>query len=77
MSILIMIASPSYPERATFGSFVLIVIAIQSKLKNISGEAIINRRILVDCIFFIGWLGSLASIIILAFVRSRGVYIPG
>ena len=76
-SVLVMVMSPSYPVRATFGSFVLLVIAIQKNLDDIKRKEIIIRRIMLDCLVFVGWMGSLASVIILAYVRSKGVYIPG
>lgn len=78
-SILIMVLSPSYPQRATFGSFVLILVAVFSNLCSYLEKEPDNCLImrLFSIVLWMGMLGTFLSIIILAGVRNMGVYIPG
>lgn len=78
LSILIMIASPSYPQRATYGSFIILLILIiveVDKLCNISEN---NKKFIYSLSFVvcIAFIFSLISIDLLSFVRAQGVYIP-
>ncbi|MEA4821270.1 MAG: DUF6056 family protein [Erysipelotrichales bacterium] len=76
LSILAMIASPTYPSRATFGSLLLIIASIIINVKN---NSFCNyRRFNFICILFgIGFALTCLSIGILQYTRSLGVFIPG
>lgn len=76
LSILVMLVSPSFPSRATFGSFVLLVISIFSNSErntNIDSE----KRDIIYILVSVGFIFTCCSIAILQIVRNMGVYIPG
>ena len=78
ISIMAMMASPSYPQRATFGSFVLLVILIIFFTGIIYENDVKSRNIIsILCVMTaFGFAMVLLSIDLLAVVRSAGVYIP-
>ncbi|MCR5449557.1 MAG: DUF6056 family protein [Solobacterium sp.] len=78
ISVLAMLASPSYPQRATFGSFVILLVLIVFLVKRIYDHHAASRS-MIDLLCLAAGLGFvmvLMSIDILAYVRSLGVYIP-
>lgn len=76
VSIFVMVASPTYPVRATFGSFVFLLIAM---IRNIDSIYTFYEKELdlLALIMVIGICGCLLSIGLLAYVRGEGTYIPG
>ena len=78
VSVLVMVMSPSYPQRATFGSFVLLAVMILHSAKRIydhdEGSRVLIRNLCM--ITALGFIMVLLSIDVLAAVRSMGVYIP-
>lgn len=78
LSNLIMIASPTYPERTTIGPLVILLPLILRLLeKYVSGNEK-REKILALIAFWTGisFVFALLSIDLLAIVRSAGVYIP-
>jgi hypothetical protein len=76
LSILVMLASPSYPERATFGSLVILLIAIVIMIRELYFEYE-RLFVCVGVLCMIGLCGSFLSIGLLQAVRNSGVEIPG
>ena len=78
LSVLIMVASPTYPQRATFGSFVLLVVLIINITSHITVQNKTAESIVKTLCFMlsIGLLFVLFSTDVLWFVRSLGYYIP-
>ncbi len=79
VSILIMVASPTYPQRATFGTLVILLIMIlymTERLTHLSPE-VSSFIHLLYVICAVSFIFVLFSIDLLAFVRGSGVYIPG
>ncbi len=76
ISIFVMVASPTYPVRATFGSFVFLLIAM---IRNIDSIYTFYEKELdfIALIMVIGICGCLLSTGLLAYVRGEGTYIPG
>lgn len=79
LSILVMVLSPNYPCRATFGSFVLICSSI---FCNIDQYVECQKKHTaffkgITGLLWLGLMGTMISVALLAFVRGRGVYIPG
>lgn len=70
LSVLVMFASPSYPQRATFGSFIILLIPTL----NILGRFIdkIDKRIyrIVAILLIVSFCANLLSISALAFARN-------
>ncbi len=76
ISIFVMVASPTYPVRATFGSFVFLLIAL---IRNIDSIYMFYEKelVFIALIMVIGICGCLLSTGLLAYVRGEGTYIPG
>ena len=77
-SVLVIIASPSYPHRATFASSVLLLILIIHKLKQWeeTNERTAHIVHIICAACAVGFLFVLFSIDLLSFVRLLNVYIP-
>ncbi len=76
ISVLVMIVSPTYPVRATFGSFVFLIIAIVNNLSYVY-KSYEKEMDIIALMLLGGICGSLLSTGLLAYVRSTGTYIPG
>ena len=76
ISVLVMIVSPTYPVRATFGSFVFLIIAIVNNLSYVY-KSYEKEMDIIALMLLCGICGSLLSTGLLAYVRSTGTYIPG
>lgn len=75
-SILVMILSPSYPSRATFGSLVLLLIPMAGMTAKLAER---DSR-LIRCISVLAmaaFCGTIFSVGLLQYVRNLGTYIPG
>ena len=76
VSVLVMVASPTYPVRATFGSFVFLLIAIANNISYL--YKYYEKEIdILALMLLCGICGCLLSTGLLAYVRSTGTYIPG
>ncbi len=73
---LVMIASPTYPVRATFGSLVFLLIAIMTNISSIY-QYYEKELDLIALMLIVGICGCMLSTGLLAFVRGLGTYIPG
>ncbi len=76
ISMLVMIASPTYPVRATFGSLVFLLIAIMTNISSIY-QYYEKELDLIALMLIVGICGCMLSTGLLAFVRGLGTYIPG
>ena len=76
LSILVMIASPSYPDRATFGTLVILLVPI---IKSIDTFYQNDSKLIVllAIMSIIAFACCMTSIGLLQFVRNIGVVIPG
>ncbi|MCR4754347.1 MAG: DUF6056 family protein [Lachnospiraceae bacterium] len=79
ISVLVMAISPNYPSRATFGSLCLLMIAFVVNVDLIvdSNETWSRIRHGSDILLWIGFMGTVISMVVLQYVRNMGVYIPG
>lgn len=76
ISVFVMIASPSYPSRATFGTLILLLIPLVSLLESLF-ENDNDIMYIISRLLIIGFIGTNISISVLQFARNMGVGIPG
>ena len=78
LSILIMLAAPTFPQRAAYGPFVILLVCIIREYRQLmhADQETNDFMTLLAVIVAVAFIGVLLSIDVLSFVRAMGAQIP-